>query len=160
MPVQFGSGSHSGAAILAQRLLRQGLQLGLVGLLTGLAGSAAAHQLARWQRHAAAKQLSDCSPQDANTLGGGSGARGQPAAEEEQRPHAHVLQRSAMQRVLFMGLSANVRHAALYAAEDRMCMHAGAPVVVHTARVLLYGANSLLAAAQWRRVSGPIYAGR
>lgn len=157
---QLGSGRPGGPALLAQRLLRRGLQLGLVGLLTALAGSAAARQLASWQRDSEAKELQGPGGPDGSTVGGRalSGSSGQAAGREAPRLHAvDILKRSALQRVLFMALSANVRHAALYAAEDRLCMYAGTPAVLLTARALLHSANSLLAAAQWQRVSLQIY---
>lgn len=157
---QLGSGRQPGSALLARRLLRQGLQLGLVGLLTGLAGSAAARQLASWQREAAAKELQDPGDRNGTTVGGGgaSASGSQAAGKPELRSHdRNILKRSALQRVLFMALSANVRHAALYAAEDRLCMYAGTPAVLLVARALLHSANSLLAAAQWQRVSSHIY---
>ena len=156
---QLGSGPGSGPALLAQRLLRQGLQLGLVGLLTGLAGSAAARQLACWQCNAAAEEFQDPGGQVGTTVGDGpSGASGsQAAGKREPLRDMDTLKRSALQRVLFMALGANVRHAALYAAEDRLCVFASTPVVLLTARALLHSANSLLAAAQWQRVSSHIY---
>jgi hypothetical protein len=157
---QRGSGRPSGPALLAQRLLRQGLQLGLVGLLTGLAGSAAARQLASWQRKAAAKDLQDPGDRNGTTVGGGGASAfgSRAAGKPELRLHdMDILKRSVLQRVLFMALSANVRHAALYAAEDRLCVYAGTPAVLLTARALLHSANSLLAAAQWQHVSLHIY---
>jgi hypothetical protein len=157
---QLGRGPRSGPALLAQRLLHQGLQLGLVGLLTGLAGSAAARKLASRQRDAGAKQLQDRGSQVGSAVGGGSSsASGSHAAgKQEPRPHhTDTLKRSALQRVLFMGLNANVRHAALYAVEDRLCMFAGTPAVLLTVRALLHSANSLLAAAQWQQLSSHIY---
>jgi hypothetical protein len=160
-PAQLSSSGSPGSALLARRLLRQGLQLGVVGLLTGLAGSAAAQQLARWQRCAAAKQHQDSGDQvDSQTASDSSDVLGRWApGKRTPRLRAAVLRHSALQRVLFMALSANMRSAALYAAEDRLWMYTGAPAVVHAARALLHGANSLLAAAQWRDVSSHIYAG-
>ena len=157
---QLGSGCPSGPALLAQRLLRQGLQLGLVGLLTGLAGSAAARQLTSWQRKAAAKEIQDPGDRDGKTVSGwsSSASGSQAAGKQEPWPHdTEALKRSTLQRVLFMAMSANVRHAALYAAEDRLCVYAGMPAVLLTARALLHSVNSLLAAAQWQRVSSHIY---
>jgi hypothetical protein len=159
---QHSSVPSSGPVLLARRLLRQGVQLGLVGLLTGLAGSAAAQQIACWQRRrAAAQQPRNRDSQGISPAGGGHRAVDScwAAGKEKTWLQAEVVQRNALQRVLFMAVSANVRHAALYAAEDYLGTYAGSAVVLHAMRALLHGANSLLAAAQWRHMSAHAYAG-
>lgn len=149
-------GGQPGAVPLAQRLLRQGLQLGLVGLLTGLAGSAVAHQLTHWQRQKAAQGRRP--PEQADAADAGvSGAGGCPGADEERPQWLRVPTDVALQRMLFMAVSANMRHAALYAAEDRLGVYAGGPARLWAVRGLLHVANSLLAAVQWRHMSHSIY---
>lgn len=150
------------AVALAQRLLRQGLQLGLVGLLTGLAGSAAAHQITQRRRQPVAQgSLRQLANDAIGSLGGAGGCRGaggqQPQKQRLQRWPTDVLLPNALQRGLFMAIGANARHALLYAAEDRLGVYTGGPAAVWATRAGLHGANSLLAAAQWRHMSQSIY---
>ncbi len=134
------SGGKPGLAAAAQCLVQQGLSLGLVGLATGSTSSAAAHRL--------------LGPQHA------SGVCSAPGSDSEQRRQsqqpAPVL-RSALQRAAFMSVSANLRYAALYAAEDWLPAHVLGPMQLRVARAVLHGANVAMAAMQWQWVSQHIY---
>lgn len=177
-------GTHPGVLANARRLALQGVQLGLVGLLTGCAGSAAAHQLERHRQRKgrgggrgstsgavvatpaavgdSREVQPDMQPSGAATMEADAEQRAvaqpwQRQTAQQRLKNADALQ-AAAQRMVFMAISANLRHAILYAAEDSLGLYATGLVRLWAARLLLHGANALLAAAQWQRMSQGLYA--
>lgn len=164
------SAGKPGVVAAAQRLAQQGLSLGLVGLATGCAGSAAARQLLARRRARAEAQapaglpgphVAGSGPGGSEPAGGAcavdsSSSSSVPGPQRRQQP-APVLQ-SGWQRAAFMAGSANVRCAALYAAEDWLPAHALGPVQLQAARLALHGVNAAIAALRWQRISQHIYA--
>ena len=114
---------------------------------TGCAGSAAAHHIAR---------RSATEPGAAQHL---------PTAGLQEQEHpsgslAHVppvVLRSGCERGSFMAVSANARHALLYAAEDRLAADVAGPLLLGAVRALLHVANSTVTAWRWRTVADRVY---
>lgn len=159
------SGGKSGLAAAAQHLVRQGLSLGLVGLATGSTGSAAAHRLLGPWHASAERAVSLAEPVSGHSVpttqaafnGNVCSAPGSASGQRRQCQQPAPVLQSALQRAAFMSVSANLRYAALYAAEDWLPAHVLGPMQLRAARAVLHGANVAMAALQWQWVSQHIY---